>query len=70
MTLYKFLEAFSLDTKVKLYNASWVVIYEGPIKRMPAEYILESYYVIKSRIDEYSTLEVAIELRGNVKNDN
>lgn len=70
MTLYKFLAVFSLDTKVKLYNASWTVIYEGPIKRMPAEYILESYYVIKSRIDEYSTLEVAIELRGNVKNDN
>ena len=69
MTLYKFLEVFSLDTKVKLYNASWVVIYEGPIKRMPAEYIIESYYVIKSRIDEHSTLEVAIELRGNVKND-
>lgn len=70
MTLYKFLEVFSLDTKVKLYNASWVVIYEGPIKRMPAEYILESYYVIKSRIDDYSTLEVAIEPRGNAKNDN
>lgn len=69
MTLYKFLEVFSLDTKVKLYNTSWTVIYEGPIKRMPAEYILESCYVLKSRIDDYSTLEVAIELRGNVKND-
>jgi hypothetical protein len=68
MTLYEFLAVFSLDTKVKLYNASWVVIYEGPIKRMPAEYILESYYVLKSRIDDYSTLEVAIELRGDVKN--